>query len=35
MCNVSTLDKFASVCVCVPNISMHVGLHAFEIFASG
>ena len=35
MCKVSTLDKFASVCVCGPNISMHVGLHVFEIFAPG
>ena len=33
MCKASTLDKFASVCVCSPNIGMHVGLHGFEIFA--
>ena len=35
MCKVSTLDKFASVCVCGTNISMHVVLHSFEIFAPG
>ena len=33
MCKASTLDKFASVCVCSPNIGLHVGLHGFEIFA--
>ena len=31
----STQDKFASVCVCGPNISIHVGLHEFEIFGPG
>ena len=30
MCKVSILDNFASVCVCGPNISMHVGLRTFE-----
>ena len=35
MYKVSTLDKFASVCVCGPKISMQVGLRALEILAPG